>query len=438
MLTKKKLESMEVTTFIDYLVQKGLTKCYVVNSSGNITSSSTLFEDFSKFITDIPDYDNHDGIFFQVDIETKSLFIAAIHRTIRGNAQGGSRLKSYHLVKDIFTDALRLSKGMTEKNSSAELWWGGGKSVIHPNKSVNKLKEDDALKKTILENFGRFIASLNGLYVCAADMNTDSKDMEYVHRFNRHTTCIPKRIGGSSNPGAFTAKGVFNGILAGVHFIDGTSESSNIDLSGKHIIIQGAGSVGFPVLEQVIKAGGKVSIAEMKKETYDKINDLYSKYDVTLYGPEKASLDKIYSVEADVFSPNAIGATINSETIKKLKVKLIAGGANNQLQNAELNAKELHDRGILYVPDFIINRMGIINCANEQYGYLRSEIENEANRVYDSILELLDESQKRNVSPYFQAIENSVKLSKIPNPLFGHRGKHLIQDLIDRGWANLS
>lgn len=435
MLTKKKLESMEVKAFIDYLVEKKLTKGYFVNSYGNITTSSTLFEEFSGFVADLPDYDIHDGVFFQVDLETKSLFIASIHRTIRGNAQGGTRLKKYHLVKDIFTDALRLAKGMTEKISFAELWWGGGKSIIHPYNPISELNEET--RKTILKNFGKFIASLNGLYVCAADMNTSSKDMEYIHTFNRHTTCTPENIGGSANPGRFTAKGVFNGILAGLHFLENSSSpsSSKIDLTGRHIAIQGAGSVGFEVLNQVIKAGGKVTIAEPNFDTCALIKKKFSNHDVTILGKDK--LEDIYSVEADVFSPNAIGATINPETIKKLKVKLIAGGANNQLQDASENATALHKKGILYIPDFVINRMGIINCANEQYGYLRSEIHEETDKVYDSIFELLKKSKKENISPYFTAIKKADSLSKKPNPLFKeHRGKLLIQDLINRGWAN--
>ncbi|MFK7809635.1 MAG: Glu/Leu/Phe/Val dehydrogenase dimerization domain-containing protein [Saprospiraceae bacterium] len=429
--TIQNIDFKDLTTdqFVSWLKNKNIRRGYVVFKDGAIKTSNPLLDPFTKFIAGSPDYSNHEGIFFEADPETDSLFVAAIHRTVRGSGQGGTRLKRYETVDNIFTDVMRLSKGMTEKNSFAQIWWGGGKSVIHPAMSPKLVPVE--IRKKIFTNFGRFIASLNGLYVCAEDMNTTPEDMRVIHANNRFCTCIPKEIGGSSNPSTATAKGVFQGLLAGVHFLQGVNDQNQVDLKGVHILLEGAGNVGYHVLEQAVAAGAKVTVFDNWEPKREQIRAAFPADQVTVID----NGDDLYEIEADVFSPNAIGATVNDTTIPKLKVKLIAGAANNQLRDADVHAKALQERGILYVPDFVINRMGIVNCADEQYGYLASEIDVKLREVYPSIYDLLEKAKADDISPQFKSLELSEDLSQIPHPIWGHRGAKIIDYLMGNGWA---
>ncbi|MFT6705363.1 MAG: glutamate dehydrogenase/leucine dehydrogenase [Flavobacteriales bacterium] len=430
-VTTQKIEFKNLNTdqFVSWLKDEKISRGYIVHKDGLVKTSNPLLEPFTKFITSSPDYSGHEGIFFEADAETDSLFVVAVHRTIRGAGQGGTRLKRYETVNNIFTDAMRLSKGMTEKNSFAQIWWGGGKSVIHPPTSPKLVPVE--IRTKIFTNFGRFIASLNGLYVCAEDMNTTPEDMRLIHANNRFCTCIPKEIGGSSNPSTATAKGVFKGLLAGVHFLQGVNDPSR-DLKGIHVLIEGAGNVGYHVLEQAVAAGARVTVFDNWAPKREQIRKAFPKGQVTVI----ENGEDLYEIEADVFSPNAIGATVNDCTISKLKVKLIAGAANNQLSDAVAHAKVLHEKGILYVPDFVINRMGIVNCADEQYGYLASEIDVKLKEVYPSIYDLLEQSKADNISPQFKSLELSEELSRIEHPIWKHRGAKIIDYLMTNGWGS--
>ena len=272
--------------------------------------------------------------------------------------------------------------------------------------------------------FGKFIASLNGAYICAEDMNVSPEDLSVVHSVNRFTNCIPKSIGGSSNPSFFTARGVFAGIAAGTQFLDGKNDPQNIDLTGKHIIVQGAGNVGFNVIKHIVAHGGKVSAFDPYGPTIDKLKDSFPNIEIV------SNADDIYDIEADIFSPNAIGAILNDDTIARLKVKMVAGGANNQLKDPVKHANMLHERGIHYVPDFLINRMGIVNCCDEHYGYLPEAIEERLVEIHPEVIELLKASQQENTSPQFKALEMAQKLSLVPHPIHGHRGAKILKFLM--------
>ena len=415
--------------FVKTMLDVNLTRGYVIFADGHAKVSDSRLEDVFEFITSSPDYHQHEGIFWQIDPVSKSIYVAAIHRTHRGSGQGGTRMKQYPTLASLFTDAMRLAKGMTDKNACAGLWWGGGKSVIHPSSSPRSLK--GTARETVFANFGRFIASLNGAYVCAEDMNTTPEDMRVIHTNNRFCTCVPQEIGGSSNPSTFTAKGVFKGLLAGVHVLEGKENRTNIDLKGKHILVQGAGNVGWVLMEDIVKAGGRVTIFDISDVTKQKIRDTFSPDQVTIQN----DLDVFYQTEADIFAPCAIGAILNDETIPILNVKMVAGAANNQLKDAVKHAQALHERGILYLPDFIINRMGIVNCANEQYGYLLDTIEEQVLEVYDFTHQLLIKSIANDISPEMMAMEMAEQLSRINHPIWGHRGVKLIQQLVNNGWA---
>jgi glutamate dehydrogenase/leucine dehydrogenase len=416
--------------FIQNAIETGITRGYVVLTGQTPQVSNQELSDIYNYINTSPDYQGHEGIFWAVDPPTKSLYIAAIHRTNRGAGQGGTRMQQYSTLGSLFTDAIRLAKGMTDKNACANLWWGGGKSVIHSNQNPRTVQGEE--REAIFANFGRFIASLNGAYVCAEDMNTTPEDMRVIHANNRFCTCIPQEIGGSSNPSIFTARGVFMGLVAGVHHLDGKNDKTNIDLSGKHILIQGAGNVGWSLMEQVVNSGGHVTVFDISEHTKQKIRDTFTSEQVVI----QEDLNAFYQTEADIFAPCAIGAIINDETIPLLNVKMIAGAANNQLKDAVLHAEALHAKGILYLPDFIINRMGIVNCANEQYGYLVDTIEEKILEVYDFTLQLLERANTTDTSPEFMAMQIAEQLSRIDHPIWGHRGMQIIKQLVKDDWGN--
>lgn len=414
--------------FIDQMIAAGIHKGYVVLLDQQPQASSDQLMALNSFITQSPDYQGHEGIFWEIDPVSHSLFIAAVHRTHRGAAQGGTRLKQYESLSSIFTDALRLAKGMTDKNACAGLWWGGGKSVIHSRTEPQSLL--GAERRDMFAQFGRFIASLNGVYVCAEDMNVSPEDLRIVHAHNRFCTCVPQEVGGSSNPSVFTARGVFMGLLAGLHFLDGTEDHTNTDLTGKHILVQGAGNVGGPLVDLIVQSGGRVTLFDINRHTIAEIQSRYTDDQVRI----EPNLEQFYATPADVFAPCAIGAILNDDTIPQLQVRMIAGAANNQLKDPVEHSEMLHDRGILYVPDFIINRMGIVNCANEQYGYLLDTIEEKILETYDFTYHLLQKAKSNQTSPEFMAMQMAEQLSRVDHPIWGHRGLKLIQQLVHSHW----
>ncbi len=424
-----KSTSISPQEFIQFMEAEGLKKGYVINLDGKLIVSNDAFLPLFRFIQTSPDYKEHEGVFWEIEAETGSLYVVAIHRTNRGAGQGGTRLKQYPTVENLFTDALRLAKGMNDKNACAGLWWGGGKSIIHPNEHPRALAGEK--RERVFKHFGLFIASLNGAYVCAEDMNVTPNDLRIVHAHNRYTTCVPEEIGGSANPSGFTARGVFMGLLAGVHFMEGKADKTVIDLSGKHVLLQGAGNVGWALMEEIVAAGGRVTVFDISDVTKSAIRAKFTTDQVQI----EEDITTFYGLEADIFAPCAIGAILNDETIPNLKVKLIAGAANNQLKDSIAHAEALHERGILYLPDFIINRMGIVNCANEQYGYLLDTIEEKILEVYDFSHHLLQKSKEMDISPELKAMEMAEQLSRVNHPIWGHRGIKIIAQLQKDNWS---
>ena len=423
------LASLTPDAFVKTMLDAGITRGYFTFVDGQFHSSHADLATLADFIQHSPDYDQHEGLFFQVDEPTQCLFLAGVHRSNRGAGHGGTRFKQYPTIESMFADVMRLSKGMTDKNACAGLWYGGGKAIIYapndPRSYTGKARE------AIFANYGRFIASLNGLYITAEDMNTSPEDMGIIHANNRFCTCIPNEFGGSSNPSAATARGVFRGLLAAVHCVDGKNDASDTDLSGKHIIVQGAGNVGGRLIDQLINCGAKVTAFDLRQETKDQLRATYPAEQLTIHEDS----DSLYEVEADVFSPNAIGAILNDTTIPKLKVKIVAGGANNQLEDPVKHAEDLHNRGILYAPDFIINRMGIVNCSNEPYGYLAEEVQDKADEVYPDTYHIFQDAKAKNHSPQFEALELAERLAKVEHPILGHRGKRIIEHIMNSNWT---
>jgi leucine dehydrogenase len=296
----------------------------------------------------LPDFDAHEEVLFVDDEKCGLKAIIALHSTHLGPAAGGARFWHYAQDEEALVDALRLSRGMSYKNAMAGLPLGGGKSVILANK-------DRAKTPDMLHAFGKAVEHLGGRYVTAEDVGINVADMIEVARSTKYVAGLPNSAGDvGGDPGPHTALGVFLGIKAAVKRALGKDT-----LSGLHIAVQGAGSVATGVALHACAEGAKLSIADVDRAKAQKLADATNG---TVVSP-----DQILSLEADVVSPNALGAILNEQSIAKLKTPVVAGAANNQLAAPE-DGERLHERGILYAPDYVINAGGIINVCTEYLG----------------------------------------------------------------------
>jgi len=296
----------------------------------------------------LPDFDAHEEVHFVTDEKSGLKAIIALHSTHLGPAAGGCRFWHYANGEEALTDALRLSRGMSYKNAMAGLPLGGGKSVI---------LADEARTKTpdLLHAFGKAVDQLSGRYVTAEDVGMNVADMIEVARSTKYVAGLPaagKDVGG--DPGPHTSLGVFLGIKAAVKHKLGKDS-----VAGLHIALQGAGSVATGVALHACAEGAKLSIADVDPAKAQKL--------AAATGAKAVSAYEILTLEADVLSPCALGAILDEQTIPALKVPVVAGGANNQLAKPG-DGPRLHDRGILYAPDYVINAGGIINVCTEYLG----------------------------------------------------------------------
>lgn len=407
----------------------GKRRGYVITAAEGLEVSDSFFEPLRDFVKNSPDYRGHEGMFVEIDEEMDLIYFALVHNSHRGAAQGGTRYLSYKTVMDLITDGLRLSEGMTYKNALAHLWWGGGKGIIDDPKGIGSRAPEERAK--LMARYGRFVASLNGCYVTAEDMNTNTEDMRIIHANCRHCTCIPMDIGGSGNPSPFTARGIINAMKAAVHFLYG----KDAELNGRTIAVMGAGNVGHPLITNLIKMGAKVTVAEMNTAAREKLRGEFGSA-VTVLEPEGDYTAKIVGADCEILAPCAVGAILNTETIPLIKAKIIAGAANNQLKNPVADSEELHKRGILFLPDYVINRMGITNCANEMYGYVLEDIEKAVEQVYPDTLHILERAGTEDITPFAYADVWAKEEAMVSHPIWGHRGMRIIKQLKENNWAN--
>jgi len=292
----------------------------------------------------LPDFDAHEVLHFVHDRSTGLKAIVAIHSTHLGPSAGGCRFWHYAKDEEAITDALRLSRGMSYKNAMAGLPLGGGKSVILADEAGTKTPE-------LLAAFGRAVDGLGGRYITAEDVGMSVKDMVEVARQTKYVAGLPAEGGVGGDPGPHTSLGVFLGLKAAVRRALGKD-----DVSGLHVALQGAGSVATGVALHAAAEGAKLSIADIDPAKARKLADAAQG---TVVAPED-----ILSLDADVLSPNALGGIFDESTIPTVRARVVAGGANNQLAAPEDGAR-MHERGILYAPDYVINAGGIINVCTE-------------------------------------------------------------------------
>jgi len=297
----------------------------------------------------------HEEVVFRNDLPSGLKSIIAIHSTSLGPALGGVRMWNYDSEEEALRDVLCLSRGMTYKNAAMGLNLGGGKAVIMGDPYKDKSEK-------LFRAFGRFVESLGGRYITAEDVGTCKEDMSCISQETSHVTGLE---GKSGDPSPVTAYGVFLGIKACVEWV-----FSSDDLKNKTVAIQGLGHVGMELTELLFKAGVHLIVTDIYS---DRAKEVQGKFP----GVQVVEPEKIYEVSCDIFSPCALGAAINENTIEKLRCKIVAGSANNQLEDDSL-AERLSEKEILYAPDYIINGGGVINIAEELTGspYNRGKVLN--------------------------------------------------------------
>lgn len=326
---------------------------------------------------------DHEQVVFCQDNATGLKAIIAVHDTTLGPAVGGTRMWAYNNENDALTDVLRLSRGMTYKSALAGLNIGGGKAVI-----IGDSRKDKS--EPLMRRFGKFVGSLGGKYITAEDVGISTKDMELVHLETKHVVGLPDYLNGSGDPSPVTAYGVYMGMKASAKELTGSD-----DLSGKKVLVQGVGHVGEYLVEHLVKEGAIVTITDIYD---DRVKAVVNKYNV-----KAIEVDKVYDADMDIYSPCALGATINDETLAKLKCSIICGAANNQLANEVIHGEAVLKKGILYAPDYLVNAGGIINCYWEIIGYHRQAALAQAEGIYNTTLKIYSKSKEENIPTYLAA-----------------------------------
>ncbi len=306
--------------------------------------------------------------------------VIAVHDTTLGPALGGLRMWDYATEEEAILDVLRLSKGMTYKSACANTGLGGGKAVIIGDRNNDK-------SENLFRAMGRFVDSLGGTYITAEDVGIGIQELEWLHEETPYVTGLSRQSGSSGNPSPFTARGVIRGLFACTEEKFGTSHLDRL-----HYSVQGLGQVGGEVVRCLSMLGARVTVSDINA-------DLCTEFSA-LPGVEVVSGDEIYDVDSDVFIPCALGGILNDETIPRLKVKVVAGAANNQLLE-EVHAEKLHDLDILYAPDFIINAGGIINVSVEVRpgGYHERTAVAKIENIYDGLREVFETARRESLTP---------------------------------------
>lgn len=321
----------------------------------------------------------HEQVVFCHNKDAGLKAIIAIHNTTLGPALGGTRMWPYNNEQEALKDVLRLSRGMTYKNAVAGLNIGGGKAVIIGDPARDK-------SEALFRAFGKFVESLGGRYITAEDVGITVDDIEFVRRETAYVTGVHEVHGGSGNPSPFTAAGTLQGLLASLNWKYGNEDVGNYSYA-----VQGLGSVGMDYVRLLNEYGAKVFVTDINQEHVD--------FAVSEYGAEAVGLDEIYDVDADVYSPCALGGTVDENTLPRLKAKIICGAANNQLANNAIG-DELEGRDILYAPDYAVNAGGVMNVSLEIEGYNRDRAMLMIRKIYNNVTQIFQIAQRDRIPTY--------------------------------------
>ncbi|GAB6195785.1 Glu/Leu/Phe/Val dehydrogenase dimerization domain-containing protein [Lysobacter xanthus] len=346
------------------------------------------------------DTTGHEQVVFCHNKDAGLKAIIAIHNTVLGPALGGTRMWPYASEQEALNDVLRLSRGMTYKNAVAGLDIGGGKAVIIGDPSKDK-------SEALFRAFGKFVDSLGGRYITAEDVGIDVNDMEYVYRETEYVTGVHQVHGGSGDPSPFTAYGTLQGLMATLNRKYGNEEVGQYSYA-----VQGLGHVGMEFVKLLRERGAKVFVTDINKSLVERAVDDF--------GAEAVSTDEIYDVPADVYSPCALGGTVNEKTLPRLKAKIICGAANNQLANNAIG-DEVEKRGIVYAPDYAVNAGGVMNVALEITGYNRERAMRMMRTIYHNLARIYEIADRDKIPTYMaadrMAEERIAMLGKLKLPL---------------------
>lgn len=328
-------------------------------------------------------HDPYEQIIFCHEKESGLKAIIAIHDTTLGPALGGTRMWNYDTEEEAIEDVLRLAKGMTYKAAVAGLNLGGGKAVILGDPQKDK-------SEALFRAFGRYIQGLQGRFITAEDVGTNEEDMDMIYLETRYVTGLSSAYGSRGNPSPLTALGVYRGMQATCQVAFGEDR-----LYGKTVAVQGAGSVAYELCRYLHEEGAKIIVTDIDQEKSMRI--------VNDFSAQVVSPNQIYDVECDIFSPCALGGIIHEETLDRLRCRVIAGSANNQLREDHYG-KRLEERGIFYAPDYVINAGGLMNVADELMNYNYERVLKKVNGIYDNILKVFHIA-KRDQIPSFLAAD---------------------------------
>lgn len=353
---------------------------------------STILENQPKtavntVLTDMSVYD-HEQVVFCQDQATGLKAIIAVHNTVCGPALGGTRMWNYASEAEAVTDVLRLSRGMTYKNALAGLNLGGGKAVIIGDSKTQK-------NEALFRRFGKFVNSLSGKYITAEDVGISPQDMTWVNMETNHVAGLP---GKSGDPSPVTAFGVYMGMKACAK-----EQFGSDSLAGKKVAVQGIGHVGEYLVKHLTDEGAKVYITDINEEALKRV--------AAKYKAEVVGVNAIYDLDIDIYAPCALGATLNDDTLSRLKCSIIAGAANNQLKQEDKHGKIVMEKGLIYAPDFMINAGGVINCYAEVADLTEAWAMAKAEDIYNTTANILKRSKEKNIPTY--AIANRMAEERI-------------------------
>ena len=352
-----------------------------IKSSENVKEFE-IFDELAKH--------HHEQVIFCNDTEVGLKAIISIHNTMLGPALGGTRMWNYATDLEALNDVLRLARGMTFKAAISGLNLGGGKAVIIGDAA--KLKNEKLLRR-----FGRFVESLHGKYITAEDVNMSPDDMEYIAMETKYVTGLDESLGGSGDPSPVTAYGVYMGMKAAAKKAYGSDS-----LEGKRVAVQGTGHVGMHLLEYLSKENVALFVTDLSEE---KARAAAAKFGAVVVGE-----NDIYDLDVDIYSPCALGATVNDNTIDRLKCDIIAGAANNQLDDEEVHGKKLIEKGIIYAPDFLINAGGLINVGIGYCGgWTKERAYKKTEKIYQTTLDILNLAEREGVNTQVAAMRLAIK-----------------------------
>jgi leucine dehydrogenase len=341
----------------------------------SLASPTTAKEDASALFALLEEHE-HEQVSLCYEPSSGYRGIIVIHDSTLGPALGGTRFWSYKTDREALIDCLRLARGMTYKAAVAGLNLGGGKSVIiGDNRTKNR--------EPVFRAHGRHVQALGGRYITAEDVGTSTGDMEYIKAETDHVTGL---IGKSGDPSPVTAFGVYRGIKACAKHRYGSDS-----LSGKTVAIQGCGHVGYYLAQALHQEGARLTVTDIDPAKVHKV--------VEEFRAQAVKPEEILGVKADILAPCALGGIINDDTLPRLQVEIVAGGANNQLAE-ERHGDELEKKGITYAPDYVINGGGLINVNAELQGWTMERARNKAGEIYDTILMVFDIAAEESMPSY--------------------------------------